>query len=91
MAFWSAFGLWFTFAPVVMRARPEDNNNGWEWFDVGEDGEVFLFVARRKPESFSWTLPEDDVGLLEGVGAGGTQERKSDDGFELLLLMRVEE
>lgn len=74
-----------------MRARPEDNNNGWEWFDVGEDGEVFLFVARRKPESFSWTLPEDDVGLLEGVGAGGTQERKSDDGFELLLLMRVEE
>ncbi|KAI9509809.1 putative methyltransferase-domain-containing protein [Russula earlei] len=81
-AFWSAFGLWFTFVPVFWRARAEDNRS-WERFDAGGDGEVFLFVAGRKEESFFWTVPEDDVALLEGVGAKGTY----DDRFELLLLM----
>lgn len=89
--FWSAFGLWFTFTPVLVRARSEGNSSRWERFDSGGDGEVFLFVARRKSESFSWNMPEDDVALLEGVGGRGTEERKSDDGFEMLLLMRVDE
>lgn len=89
--FWSAFGLWFTFTPVLVRARSEDNSSSWERFDSGGDGEVFLFVARRRSESFSWIVPEDDVALLEGVGARGTEERKGDDGFEMLLLMRVDE
>ena len=88
--FWSAFGLWFTFRPVLVRARSKDNNR-WERFDSGGDGEVFLFVARRKSESFSWTVPEDDVALLEGVGARGSEERKGDDEFEAWLLMRVDE
>ena len=88
--FWSAFGLWFTFAPVLARGRSEKDGR-WERFDAGGgDGEVFLFVARRRAESFSWVVPEDDGGLLEGVGARGTQERKGDDGFEVLL-MNVEE
>lgn len=87
--FWSAFGLWFTFTPVLVRTRSEDNSSEWERFDSG-DGEVFLFVARRRSESFSWIVPGDDVALLEGVGARGTNERKSDDGFEMLLLMRVD-
>jgi len=89
--FWSAFGLWFTFTPVLVRPCSKDTSNRWERFDSGGDGEVFLFVARRRFESFSWTVPEDDVELLEGVGAMGTEERKGDDGFEVLLLMRVNE
>jgi len=89
--FWSAFGLWFTFTPVLVRARSEDNSNRWERFDSCGDGEVFLFVARRRSESFSWIVPEDDIALLEGVGTWGTEERKGDDGFEMLLLMRVDD
>ena len=89
--FWSAFGLWFTFTPVLVRARSKDDDSRWERFDSGGDGEIFLFVARRRAESFSWTVPEDDVPLLEGVGAWGTDERKGDDQFEVLLLMRVDE
>jgi len=88
--FWSAFGLWFTFAPVLLRVRSEENSR-WERFDVGGDGEDHLFVARRKSESFSWAVPEDDAALLRGVGAEGTEERKWDDTFELLLLMSVDE
>jgi hypothetical protein len=87
-AFWSAFGLWFTFAPVLVRVRSEKEST-WERFDAGGDGEVFVFVARRRYESFSWTVPEDDAELLEGVEARGSQERKSDDGFESFLLMNV--
>ena len=89
--FWSAFGLWFIFTPVLVRTRSEDNSSRWERFDSGGDGEVCLFVARRRSESFSWTVPEDDVALLEGVGARGTEERKGDDRFEVLLLMRVDD
>ena len=88
MAFWSAFGLWFTFAPVLMRTR---SGGKWERLGAGGDGEVFIFTARRRPESFAWSAPEDDAALLEGVGAHGTEERKSDDAFELILLMGVEE
>lgn len=91
MAFWSAFGLWFTFAPVLVRARSGGSGSRWERFSGGGDGDVFVFTARRRPESFSWLAPEDDTALLEGVGAWGTQERKSDDAFELFLLMGVDE
>ena len=59
--FWSAFGLWFAFTPVLVRARSEGNSSRWERFDSCGDGEVFLFVARRRSESFSWIVPEDDV------------------------------
>jgi Lysine methyltransferase len=90
-AFWSAFGLWFTFVPVLVRSTHLKDSSRWERFGAGGDGEVFVFVARRRPESFLWTVPEDDVALLEGVGARGTQERKGDDTFELLLLMSVDE
>ncbi len=88
IAFWSAFGLWFTFAPVLVRAR---SGSGWERFGAGEDREVFVFTARRRPESFSWSAPEDDTALLEDVGAWGMKERKGDDAFELFLLMSIDE
>lgn len=88
MAFWSAFGLWFTFAPVLVRGA---SNGRWERLGAGGDGEVFVFSARRRPESFAWSAPEDDAALLEGVGARETEERKCDDAFELFLLMGVDE
>ena len=91
MAFWSAFGLWFTFEPVLVRGRSGGGSSRWERFGAEGDGEVFVFTARRRPESLSWSAPEDDTALLEGVGAWGTQERKGDDVFELLLLMGVDE
>jgi hypothetical protein len=86
--FWSAFGLWFTFVPVLVRSAHFEDSR-WERLGAGGDGDVLVLVARRRPESLLWTVPDDDVALLEGVGAGGTQERKSDDTFELLLLMGV--
>ena len=89
MAFWSAFGLWFTFAPVLVRAR-SGSSGRWERFGAGGDGEVFVFTAWRRPESFSWSAPEDDAALLEGAGARGTQKRKGDDAFELFLMMGVD-
>ena len=91
MAFWSAFGLWFTFVPILVRFGAGGSCGRWERFGAGGDGEVFVFTARRRPGSFSWSAPEDDTALLEGVGAWGTQERKSDDAFELFLLMGVDE
>ena len=90
-SFWSAFGLWFTFTPVLVRQRSTDDDSIWERLDGAGDGEIYLFVARRRSESFSWTVPEDDVALLEGVGAWGTAERKGDNEFEVWLLMRVDE
>lgn len=90
MAFWSAFGLWFTFAPVLVRVR-SGGSSRWERLGAAGDGEVFVFTARRRPESFAWSVPEDDAALLDGVGAWGTEERKSDDAFELFLLMGVDE
>ena len=90
MAFWSAFGLWFTFAPVLVRTQ-SGGSGGWERLGAGGDGDVFLFTARRRPESFAWSAPEDDTALLEGVGAWGTEERKGDDAFELFLLMGFDE
>jgi hypothetical protein len=87
--FWSAFGLWFTIVPVLVRSAHFEDNR-WERLGAGGDGDVFVFVARRRPESFFWTVPDDDVALLEGVGACGTSERKGDDAFELFLLMGLE-
>ncbi|TFY68396.1 hypothetical protein EVG20_g3580 [Dentipellis fragilis] len=82
--FWSAFGLWFVFAPVLVRERA---GAGWGRFGGDMEGETFVFVARRRAESMEWRVPVDDGELLGGVGAGGTDVRKSDDAFEVLLLM----
>ncbi|KIY62027.1 hypothetical protein CYLTODRAFT_362083 [Cylindrobasidium torrendii FP15055 ss-10] len=84
--FWSAFGLWFDFAPVLYRTGPKD-----EWTRFGEtfDDPTYVFVARRKPESMCWRLPMADRDLLAGVGAGGTDAHKGDDTFDTLLMMAL--
>lgn len=110
--FWSAFGLWFTFRPVLacQRRPPEDElssavqhvhydrvsagsqtfDTPWSRFRSADDGDLFIFVASRRPESYTWDVPRSDDELLGGVGAWGTPARKSDDTFESLLLMGME-
>jgi hypothetical protein len=100
MSFWSAFGLWFAFEPVLIRNTvssseqsvddPDmEGTNIWSWFGSGGDDDTFIFVARRRPDSLVWNVPLDDVELLAGVGAHGDLSRKSDDTFETLLLMAL--
>ncbi|KAI0091105.1 putative methyltransferase-domain-containing protein [Irpex rosettiformis] len=101
-AFWSAFGLWFSFDPVLIRSchQTEDDNDDadgdsspsglWTRFGASGDGDVFVFVATRRMESFDWVVPSADKDLLEGVGARGSNTRKGDDTFEQLLLMRLD-
>jgi len=93
-AFFSAFGLWFTFEPVVARPNTKKGETlqlPWSRFGTSLHGRDFVFVARRRPESMVWGLPDDDQKLLDGVGAWGTDSRKSDDTFEMLLLMGLDD
>ena len=100
--FWSAFGLWFAFRPVsarrilgrVWKHGSEKNGDSalqyGDWYTYGIDGDTsFLFSAFRLPESYGWTIPEDDEELLSGVGASGNISPKSDDTFESILLMSM--
>ncbi|KAI0663827.1 putative methyltransferase-domain-containing protein [Cubamyces menziesii] len=91
--FWSAFGLWFEFVPVLAR-RPSTKggeNASWSRFSPGDaSDETFVLVARRRPESLQWTVPENDSALLSGVGACFSESPKSDDQFERLLLMGMD-
>lgn len=95
--FWSAFGLWFKFVPVLARSRrfgdsssvtPEESYTRFSPGDPAD--EMFVFVATRRPESLAWLIPEDDTSLLGGVGACGSASRKWDDQFEQLLLMGMD-
>ncbi|OBZ62659.1 hypothetical protein A0H81_15023 [Grifola frondosa] len=77
--FWSALGLYFTLTPVLSpsgRFAPSD-------------GDAFILVATRRPESLRWAVPADDRELLGGVGAMGTDTWKEDDQFETMLLMEI--
>ncbi|KAJ3525036.1 hypothetical protein NMY22_g10740 [Coprinellus aureogranulatus] len=103
--FWSAFGLWFSFYPVsclpppspagdgVEEEEEEEEEEGREWrrFGSEQEDQVFVFIAKRRPESHSWTVPDDDKQLLQGVGANGTNVPKSDDTFESLLLLSMDD
>ena len=60
------------------------------WCRFGEDADAYVFCARRRPDSLAWAMPESDDALLAGQGAQGTGTNKSDDTFELLLLMDLE-
>ncbi|KAF8557121.1 hypothetical protein OG21DRAFT_1505750 [Imleria badia] len=101
--FWSAFGLWFSFHPILARhrVRPIESKHAplddepdatevWRQFGTLEDTDrTFVFVAHRRPESFAWHVPETDKELMEGVGARGTAATKGDDTFETILLMSM--
>jgi hypothetical protein len=85
--FWSAFGLWFEFAPVLARPRGE---HLWTRFGSDWDGPTFVFVAHRRAQSLEWDVPDDDGDLLAGFGAQGTSIPKEDSTFEMLLLMSLD-
>ena len=92
--FWSAFGLWFTFQPVLVKAKcltEPGTEPSWQRFRPSSDGSTFVFVARRRIQSYVWNIPPNDRDLLDGVGAWGDDTRKGDDTFETLLLMTIHE
>ena len=88
-SFWSAFGLWFKFQPVLIRDKSSDSE--WRRFCSDLDDTTFLFVAHRRAESFDWKIPALDDELLGGVGAHGKNSRKCDDTFENLLIMTIQQ
>lgn len=87
--FWSAFGLWFTFRPVLIKDGSGDSD--WRRFGSDLDDTIFVFVAHRRAESFDWKVPVLDDELLGGVGAYGKNSRKGDDTFENLLIMTIQQ
>lgn len=76
--FWAAFGAWFSFYPVLARDTRKGPDSSWERF--GSNGESFVFIARRRPESVSWNADESDSKLLSVTS----------DTFESLLQMMLE-
>lgn len=86
--FWSAFGLWFEFEPVLY--NDQDLSHGWQRLGSTLGDDMFIFIARRRGNSFGWNIPANDLDLLGGVGAQNTDMRKEDDKFESLLLMSLE-
>ena len=103
--FWSAFGLWFSFRPLLFRStsplgkassvtsedEPEQSTQ-WRRFGshIQSDGPSFVFIAYRKEESYAWAVPDDDSKLLKGVGSMGNSLEKSDCTFESLLQMTMD-
>ncbi|KAH7884481.1 hypothetical protein F5I97DRAFT_2037479 [Phlebopus sp. FC_14] len=92
-AFWTAFGLWFSFHPVLARhVGVVDESGPWKQLGAGDYADrTYVFVASRRPESLSWEMPLSDKDLIEGAGARGTPSKKSDDTFETILFMGMDD
>ncbi|KAJ7773468.1 putative methyltransferase-domain-containing protein [Mycena metata] len=89
--FWSAFGLWFEFAPVLVQKVGLGENPPWQRFGSSLEDPTFVFVARRRRESHGWKVSPNDNDLMHGVMAQGTLSPKGDDTLETLLLMSLDE
>ncbi|KAK0236072.1 putative methyltransferase-domain-containing protein [Armillaria nabsnona] len=92
--FWTAFGLYFSFQPVLSRCRftdSEQHDQSWQRLGSSFEDTTFIFFARRRPNSFAWQIPTNDHDLLAGVGAQGTDTPKGDEYFESLLLMTMDD
>lgn len=101
--FWTAFGLWFAFQPLLARRRVRtveskdgllndalDVSEPWRQFGAdGDSDRTFVFVAHRRPESIAWHIPETDKELIDCVHAQGTAMKKGDDTFETILFMAM--
>jgi hypothetical protein len=88
--FWPVFGLWFEFNPILVKTDSDPLDfleNDWRRFGEDADDILFVFVARRRSESFDWQVPLDDPALMAVLGAHNNDEKKSDDFFESLLFM----
>ncbi|KAG9013895.1 hypothetical protein FRB95_011810 [Tulasnella sp. JGI-2019a] len=90
--FWIAFGAWFDFQPVLQQHQRQSFDDGAYGYDgkqesrwkrlgsSGDDG-YFVFVARRRHESYDWEIPKDDEQLMCGRGDGT---------FESILLLGID-
>ncbi|GLB40288.1 putative lysine methyltransferase [Lyophyllum shimeji] len=87
--FWSAFGLWFTFKPVLVKDTSSGDGT-WQRFGASSDDPMFIFIANRRPESYAWKIPTHNSDLLAGRGAVADDSAKADDTFETLLFMTLE-
>lgn len=83
-----AFGAWFDFQPVLQQRHQSisgiligERESEWNRLGAEGDGEYFVFVATRRPESYDWRIPPSDEELMYGRGDGT---------FESILLLRVE-
>ncbi|KAJ7707532.1 putative methyltransferase-domain-containing protein [Mycena rosella] len=90
--FWAAFGLWFEFAPVLVQKTTSGLEEAapWQRFGASLEDPTFVFVARRREQSFTWDVPPSDEDLMYGITAAGTPSPKGDDTFETLLLMSLD-
>ena len=75
--FWTAFGAWFTFSPVLVRHKSSSSRQ-WEQFGDLKECCMFVFLANRRPETLSWTVPDD----LEVMCRGN-------DAFETIMLRNM--
>ncbi|KAJ7476022.1 putative methyltransferase-domain-containing protein [Mycena latifolia] len=80
--FWAAFGLWFEFVPALVQKTTPGEVSAWQRFGAHLEDPTFVFVARRREQSFNWSVPPSDEDLMYGV--------KGDDTFETLLLMSLD-
>ncbi|KAK7033268.1 tumor-related protein [Favolaschia claudopus] len=88
--FWSAFGLWFEFAPVLVRRTSQDIHS-WRRFGASLEDPTFIFVAHRREESLGWQVPLRDEDLMQGRIAPDQVSPKGDDTFETLLLLSLDD
>lgn len=63
----------------------EENN---EWDRFGHTSDIYIFVARRRPESFLWEVPGLDSQLMNGYGP---TPPTLNDTFESLLMLSIAE
>ncbi|KAF8607306.1 hypothetical protein BDV93DRAFT_468036 [Ceratobasidium sp. AG-I] len=86
--FWQVFGTWFAFEPVLARQTENDRKVTNEWDRFGRTSDIYIFVAKRRPESFRWDVPTQDSQLMNGYGP---TPPTLDDTFESLLLLGIAE
>lgn len=74
-----------------MARRIGGSQKSWTRFGLSFDDHTFVLTAKRRDESLTWQVPDDDRDLMDGIGTWGTETRKGDDTFETLLLMGIQE
>ena len=86
--FWRAFGVWFSYEPVLSKLLRHSDSEEWEIF--GSSDFSFLFVGHRKTSTLSWTIPENDADLIDNhIEQAELSHLKGADYFESLLMLKI--
>lgn len=99
--FWRAFGAWFDFSPVYSREKAS-HDASWRRFgslkshffanktvqNSIDDDDVYVFLAKRKADTFSCRLPDQEEELMSGKMVRGEEIIQGNglDTFEILLM-----